>query len=332
MVYAPRPEDESDVEMLSRDRIRAAARFLEGRVRRTPTEPSPGLSEIAGVPVSLKLENLQETGSFKVRGAFVRLAELSEDERKRGIVTASAGNHGKAVAFVARLTGVPARIFVPKTVDEAKYRGMLAMGADVVRSEFPGYDDTEEHARNEAAASNRVFISAFDDDAIMAGNGGSLAIETLEDAPEARTFLLPVGGGGLAGGFAFWACETLPGCRIVGCQHELSPALKLSLERGTAVTKLPPIETAAAGVEGGLGVSNFEVLRDRVDAVALLSEAEILDAVCWMLDRHQYLVEPSAAVTVAAIRTGKSGPLPGPAVAVVSGRNVSLETLRKILA
>ncbi len=332
MVYAGIAHADTDFEMLSGERIRAAARFLEGRVRRTPVEPSPGLSEIAGVPVWLKLENLQETGSFKVRGAFVRMAELSPEERRRGVVTASAGNHGKGVAFVARREAIPARIFVPKTVDEAKYRGMVAMGADVVRCDLPGYDETEELARREAAALGRVFVSAFDDDAIMAGNGGSLAVETLEDVPEARTFLLPVGGGGLAGGFAFHAKEALPGCRIVGCQHERSPALKLSLERGEAVTKLPAIETAAAGVEGGLGVSNFEVLRDRVDAVALLSEEEILDAVRWILDWHQYLVEPSGAVAVAAIRTGKAGSLRGPAVAVLSGRNVSLETLRKILA
>jgi len=332
MVYAGIANAGSDVEVLTRERVRAASAFLEGKVRRTPLEPSPALSEIAGVPVSLKLENLQETGSFKVRGAFVRLHELSPAERERGVVTASAGNHGKAVAYVSRLLRVPARIFVPKSVDESKYRGMLAMGADVVRSEFPGFDETEELARREAASSGRLFVSAFDDDAIMAGNGGSLAVETLADAPEARTFLLPVGGGGLAGGFAFQARETLPGCRIVGCQHELSPALKLSLERGVAVTKLPAIETAAAGVEGGLGVSNFEVLRGRVDAVALLSEEEILDSVRWVLDEHQYLVEPSAAVTVAAIRTGKAGALKGPAVAILSGRNVSVETLRRILA
>jgi threonine dehydratase len=324
-------EAESDVEMLTRERVRAAARFLEGRVRRTPLEPSPGLSEMAGVPVYLKLENLQETGSFKVRGAFVRLAELTPEERRRGVVTASAGNHGKAVAHVAGLSGIPARIFVPKTVDEAKYRAMVAMGADVVRCEFPGYDETEELARGEAAASGRVFLSAFDDDAIMAGNGGSLAFETLEDAPDAGTFLLPVGGGGLAGGFAYYAREERPRCRIVGCQHALSPALKLSLERGAAVTKLPAIETAAAGVEGGIGVSNFDVLKDRVDVVALLTEEEILDGVRWVLDRHQYLIEPSAAVAVAAIRTGKAGPMSAPAVAILSGRNVSLETLRKIL-
>ncbi len=317
--------------MLTRERMEAAARLLEGRIRRTPVEPSPGLSERLGVPVWLKLECLQVTGSFKVRGAFVRMTELSESERRRGIVTCSAGNHGKGVAYVGRDLGIATTIYVPATVDEAKYRGMLALGAQVVRADFPGYDDTEQLARREAAASGRVFISAFDDWAIMAGNGGTLALETLAQAPDGRTFVLPVGGGGLAGGFAWVVKERRPDARIVGCQHALSPALKLSLERGEAVTALPPIETLAAGVEGGIGVSNFEVLRTRVDEVALLSEEEILEGVRWMLAEHQYLVEPSAAVTVAAALAGKVGRASGPAVFVISGRNVSRDSVRRIL-
>lgn len=311
--------------------IRDAARFLEGRVRRTPVEPSAKLSERLGVPVWLKLECLQVTGSFKVRGAFVRMAELSDAERRVGIATCSAGNHGKGVAYVARQLGVPARIFVPKTVDESKYRGMLALGAEVIRSEFIGYDDTEAWAREEASKSGRTFLSAFDDDAIMAGNGGSLAVEVLDDLPEARTFVLPVGGGGLSAGFALYAEEERPGSTIVGCQLEASPALQLSLERGEAVTRLPPVETAAGGLEGGIGRRTFEILKSHVDAVALITEAEIVDATRWMLAEHQYLVEPSAAVTVAACLTGKVGRVTSPAAVVLSGRNVSLETLQRIL-
>lgn len=317
--------------MLTVERILAAATFLKGRVIRTPVEASRRLSEVAGVPVWLKLESLQITGSFKVRGAFVRMTELSGDERRRGVVTCSAGNHGKGIAYVSRLLSIPARIYVPKTVDEAKYQGMLAMGADVVRTDCPGYDETEALARQEARNVGRPFLSAFDDESIMAGNGGSLAVEVLEDVPAARTFVLPVGGGGLSAGFAFYARERIPDARIVGCQHELSPALKLSLERGEAVLSLPPIETAAAGIEGGMGALPFEVLRTRTDRVALLSEEEIFEAVRWMLDEHQYLVEPSAAVTVAACLTGKAGRLDSPTVVVLSGRNVSLGTLRRIL-
>jgi len=309
-----------------------ARRALEGRIRRTPVEASPALSDRAGVPVFLKLEALQLTGSFKIRGAFFVLSRLGAEERKRGVVTCSAGNHGKAVAYVARELGIPAEIHVPKSVDESKYQAMLALGAEVVRSEFEGYDETEKFARAEAAKSGRPFLTAFDDALILAANGGTLAAEVLEDCLEARTFLLPVGGAGLAGGFAYYAKTALPGCRIIGCQHVLSPALALSLERGEAVLTLPPVATTAGGLEGGIGRTGFEILRSRIDGVALVTEEEIFDAVRFMLDRHQYLIEPSSAVTVAAILTGKAGRLDSSAVAVISGRNVALPTIRKILA
>jgi threonine dehydratase len=309
-----------------------ARRVLEGRIRRTPVEPSPELSERSGVPVFLKLENLQLTGSFKIRGAFFVLSRLSADQRRNGIVTCSAGNHGKAVAHVARELGIPAEIHVPRSVDESKYRAMVATGARVVRSDHEGFDDTERIARAAAEGSGRPFLTAFDSEEILAANGGTLAAEVLEDCPEARAFLVPVGGAGLAGGFAFFAKTALPDAAIVGCQHALSPALALSLERGEAVLTLPPVATTAGGLEGGIGRMGFGYLKDRIDGVALLTEEEIFEAVRFMLDRHQHLVEPSAAVTVAALLTGKAGRLKGPAVAVLSGRNVALPTLRRILA
>ena len=312
--------------------IDEARAFLQGRIRRTPVEPSPGLSERVGVPVWLKLESLQLTGSFKVRGAFFRMSKLSEEERRKGIATCSAGNHGKGVAYVARQLGIAARIYVPSNVDESKYRGMVALGAEVLRSSFVGYDDTEAWAKEESAKAGKVLLSAFDDEAVMAGNGGSLAVEVLEDVPEARAFVLPVGGAGMAGGFAFYAKEKLSDAFLVCCQHAGSPALKLSLEQGRAVTRLPAFETTASGLEGGIGEKGFEILRSRVGRVALLSEEEIFQAVRWMLDAHQYLIEPSAAVTVAACLTGKVGKLDSPAVVVLSGRNVDRATVKRILA
>ena len=312
--------------------VLVARRALAGRIRRTPVEASAALSEKAKVPVFLKLESLQLTGSFKIRGAFFVLSRLDADGRRRGIVTCSAGNHGKAVAYVARELGIPAEIHVPRGVDESKYQGMLALGARVVRSDHDGFDDTEKLARDAAAQSGRPFLTAFDDGLILAANGGTLAAEVLEDCPEARAFLLPVGGAGLAGGFAYYAKTALPGSRIIGCQHALSPALALSLERGETVLTLPPVATTAGGLEGGIGRTGFEVLRSRCDGVALVTEEEIFDAVRFMLDRHQYLIEPSSAVTVAAILANKAGRLDVPAVAVISGRNVALPTIRKILA
>lgn len=312
--------------------ILEARRALEGRIRRTPVEESRPLSEVAGVPVSLKLESMQLTGSFKIRGAFFRLLALSPQERRIGVVTCSAGNHGKAIAHVARELGLPATVYVPRSVDESKYRGIRGLGAEVVRSEFDGFDETEALARAAAAKSQRPYVSAYDDERILAANGGTLAAEVLEDAPAARSFLVPVGGGGLSGGFAYYAKAKLPDARIVGCQHALSPALALSLEKGEAITRLPPVSTTAGGLEGGIGRTGFEVLKSRIDGVALVTEEEIFDAVRFMLAEHQYLIEPSSAVTVSAIRTGKAGRLSTPTVAVISGRNVALATVRRILA
>ena len=313
--------------MLSKSLVDEAAAFLKGRIRRTPAEFSPKLSQRMGVPVWLKLEFLQITGSFKVRGAWWRLNQASAAERLSGVATCSAGNHGKGVAYAAREEKIPATIFVPSSVDEAKYQGMVAFGANVRRSKYPGYDDTEAWARQEAARLGMPFISAFDDYDVMAGNGGTLALECFEQVPDAASFLLPVGGGGLSAGFAFM---TAPDKRLIGCQHELSPALRMSLDCGHAVTQLPAVETLAGGIEGGIGALTFEVLRDRIHEVALVSEYEIRAATRWMASEHQYWVEPTSAVTVAACLSGRVK-LTGPAVVLVCGRNVSVDTMRNVL-
>ena len=317
--------------MLSIDRIEKARAFLASHLRRTPVEESPELTERLGVPVWMKLEMLQVTGSFKVRGAFWKLSCLTEAERRAGVATCSAGNHGKGIAWASRRLGLTPTIYVPKSVDSAKHRAMLALGAEVIVSEFDGYDDTQAWALDEVRRSGKIFVSAYDDKDIMAGNGGTLAIEVLEDVPDSRAFVLPVGGGGLSAGFSFVVKERLPGATIVGCQLEASPGLKLSLKAGRAVTRLPAVETMAGGLEGGLGEKTFEVLRTRIDRVALVSEEEILQSTRWMLEAHQYLIEPSAAATIAACLSGTAGRFDSPVVVVLSGRNVSSETIRRIL-
>jgi len=310
--------------------IDEAASFLHGRIRRTPIEVSPALSEIAGVPVFLKLENLQVTGSFKIRGAWFRLSRLTDDERATGILTCSAGNHGKGVAYAASAEGIRAIVCVPRSIDASKLRGIQQLGAEVRVSDFDGYDDTQEWALEMAARERMPFIHAYDDHLVMAGNGGSLAREVFADAPGARTFLLPVGGGGMIAGFGVAAEGTES--TIIGCQLAASPALRMSLDSGVAVTRLPGVETSAGGLEGGIGAQAFDVLRGRVSRVALISEDEIRASVRWLLDQHQYLMEPSAAVTIAAILNGKCGPLEGPVVAVISGRNVRLPLIEEMLA
>lgn len=316
---------------LSDELVDEACAFLRGKIRETFVERSPLLGERLGAPAWLKLENLQLTGSFKLRGAWFRLSRLSDEERARGVATCSAGNHGMATAFAAAELGVSAKIYVPSSVDRAKLDGMRALGADVVRSAFVGYDDTLRWALDQARGEGRVFVSAFEDDAIMAGNGGSLAVETLRQVPGARRFVVPVSGGGLAAGFAWVAKRRVPGAWLVGCQHVESPALRLSLDRGEAVTEMPGIETLAGGIEGGIGARNFEVIATRVDEVALVSEREIWHATAWLLAEHRYLVEPTGAVTLAACLSGKLAPRTDETVVVLSGRNVARSSVERIL-
>jgi len=269
--------------------IEQASRFLKGKVRKTPVEHSPALSKLLGVPVYLKLESLQITGSFKLRGAMFYLSTLSKEDKKNGIAACSAGNHGLGCAYAAKELGVPCTVFVPKNVDQAKYEKMLQLGATVRKSDFIGYDDTLAWAKKAASEEHLLLISAFDDEKIMAGNGGSLAAEVLEEVPDAVNFILPVGGGGLMGGFSYYMKAKKHETRMIACQHEQSPALKLSLESGKAVTEIPGIETAAGGIEGGLGEHCFEILKSRIDEVALTSEEEIKKGFCWMLENHQDL-------------------------------------------
>jgi threonine dehydratase len=311
--------------------IHEAAEYLAPRVRRTPIEPSPGLSEALGAPVFLKLEMLQITGSFKLRGAWFRLSRLREEERTRGVVTCSAGNHGKAIAHAAQQLGVRATIFVPSTVDGAKLAGMRSLGAEVVVARARGYDGAEIEARAEASSSGRPFVSAFDEPEIIAGNGGSLGLELLDQLPQLRTVIAPVSGGGLAAGLALALEHGAPAAALIGCQHRESPSLALSLERGEPVTAMPAIDTLAGGIEGGIGRSTFAILQHRIARVALVGEEAILQATRWLLDRHQYLVEPSGAAVVAACLEGRIGPVEGPVAVVLSGRNMAVESLERVL-
>ncbi len=271
--------------MLTIDHIQAARTFLRGRIRATPVEHSPTLSRHVGVPVWFKLENLQVTGSFKARGALYAMSRIKE----RGVhhvATCSAGNHGKGVAWSAMELGMRATIFVPSAVDPVKFQAMLDMGADVRRSEFLGYDDTEVWALGEAERLGLPFLSAYDDVDVMAGNGGTVAVEVSRQVPGARTFVMPVGGGGHAAGFATYMKDVVPSCRIVLCQHEGSPGFLRSIEAGEPVTELPAIKTLASGLEGGFGVKTFEVLKDKYDDIRLVSESELRDAMRWMIGLH----------------------------------------------
>lgn len=323
--------------MLTMELICEAAAFLEGRVRRTPVEASQGLSERLGVPVYLKLENWQLTGSFKIRGALFGLHKLMAAGHTR-VATCSAGNHGRGLARAARLLGAEATIFVPSSVDPSKLAGMLADGAKVETSPWPGFDRTEEWAMEVCRERGLPFLSAYDHVDIMAANGGSVALEVDTQLPAGPlTCVMPVGGGGHSAGFAHTMQDLRPGSRMIAAQAAASPALAKSLEAGSAVTRLDGPGTLAHGLEGGLGSTPFEILRNAVHHVSLVDEDAIRNAMRWMAAEHQMMIEASAAVAVAACLAGDVPVAAGtlddsnPVVVFISGRNVALETFLEIV-
>ena len=323
-----------------------AGRFPEAKLVRTTLARVPKLdpSRSPGVRVWVALESLQVTGSFKARGALVALAEA---RRAHGsevkVVAASAGNHAAGVAYAARVLGVRATVVMPKGAPEAKRARVLAEGAEIVQVDSPHYDDAEAHALRLASESGRVFVSPYDDPFVAAGNGGSLGFEitsALGKAPD--VVLCPFGGGGLASGLG-WSFRSahasapwgLP--EIWGVQSEASPAMALSLTRGSAVTRLEAGgETLAEGLEGGISRSGFERARAEVTGVLVVTEVEIAHAMAYAWRELGLVVEGSAAAALAPALVGLpawEGAEEGlDVVVVLTGRNVDRERLLRVLS
>lgn len=310
--------------------VEEARAIVEDRLICTPVVPSPVLSEYLGTAVHLKLECLQITGSFKVRGALFALHRLKATG-VREVAACSAGNHGKGIAWAAAELGMKATVFVPKSVDSSKLNAMRAFGAHVELSEYIGYDDTEAWATAEADRRGLPWVSPYDDPAVMAANGGTVALEVLEQVPDARAFVMPVGGGGHAAGFTFVVRDRLPDARFVMCQHMDSPGFHLSIQRGEPVTELPAIETLASGLEGGFGVRTFELLRHRYDDIRLVSENDLRRAMRWTAREHGLIIEGSSAVAVAACLQDPPVDTSGPIVIFISGRNIAFKTAMDVL-
>ena len=318
------------MKLLDPRQIQEASEFIAPYIIKTPFEKSNILSRVAGTECYFKLENLQKTGSFKLRGALYKLGRLHAGGCNY-VVSCSAGNHGWALAWAGEKFGCGVKVFVPSSADQSKCRGMAELGAEVVKCPSPGYDKAENTALEYAASQGTPFISPYDDYEIMAGNGGTLAMEILEQLPETGSIVFPVGGGGLGAGIASLVRSRRPGITLVGCQHLDSPALALSLEKGYAVTELPPVDTIAGGIEGGIGVKTFEILRDTIDKVILVSEEDLKKSIVWLMEHHRYIVEASGAAPVAAALSGKLSGLPSPAMLVLTGRNISLSTLSSLM-
>ncbi|GAA1820395.1 threonine ammonia-lyase [Agromyces neolithicus] len=311
-----------------------AARTVVGRVaRQTPMESSRFLGRTVGVPVYLKCENLQRTGSYKLRGAYNRLSALNDDERARGVVAASAGNHAQGVAYAARELGIRATIFMPVGVALPKLEATRAYGAEVVLH-GDSVGETLQAAAAFAADTGAVLIPPFDHHDIIAGQG-TLGLEILEQAPDATTIVVPIGGGGLAAGIASAvkqrASELGRAVRVVGVQAENAAPYVASLAAGAPV-QVPVVPTIADGIAVYRpGELNFAVIRDAVDEVVTVSEDDIARALLVLLERAKLVVEPAGAVAVAALMTG-AVQCDGPVVAVLSGGNIDPLLMQRVIA
>lgn len=305
--------------------VLAAAHRLRGVARRTPLERSDGLSGEA--EVFLKLEGLQRTGSFKVRGAFNRVATLTPDERARGLVTASAGNHGQGVALAARALGAHARVFVPAGAPETKRRRIARFGAELVRIEG-GYDDAHAAAEADAARTGATFVHAYSDPMTVAGQG-TVALEVFEELPGVRTLVVPVGGGGLVNGCGIVARALSPETRVIGVQTHETAAMHASLAAGELCCP-PQGQTLCEGLSGETDARSLELARRVVDEVVLVSEDAVRRAMRWLFVEEGVVAEGSAAVGVAALLEGAVRAA-GPTAVILSGSNVDAARLAGVL-
>ncbi|MGY2701977.1 MULTISPECIES: threonine ammonia-lyase [unclassified Nocardioides] len=318
----------TDVETVGLAEIEAARELLRGVAIETPMEESRWLSQLAGGPVQLKCENLQRTGSFKARGAYVRISRLSPEERAHGVVAASAGNHAQGVALAAQMLGIRATIFMPEGAPIPKEKATRGYGAEV---SFHGryLEDAMVEAKAFAERTGAVLIHPFDHVDIVAGQG-TCGLEILEQAPDVRTVLVSLGGGGLLGGIAIAVKALRPDIRVVGVQAAEAAAYPASLAAGCPVP-LASMSTMADGIAVGLpGQITFAAVRDHVDEVVTVSEESLSRAVLAVLERAKMLVEPAGAAAVAAILE-RPDAFETPAVAVLSGGNIDPLLLGKVI-
>lgn len=310
------------------DDVRAAHKMLSGVARMTAMEGSRHLTQLVGAPVHLKCENLQRTGSFKVRGAYVRIAGLSEEERAAGVVAASAGNHAQGVALAASLLGVRSTVFMPVGAPLPKVAATREYGAEV-RLLGQVVDETLTAAQDYARETGAVFIHPFDHPDIVAGQG-TVGLEILEQCPEVRTIVVGMGGGGLAAGIALAVKALRPDVKVVGVQAAGSAAYPPSLAAGRPLA-LESVSTMADGIKVGRpGDVPFKIVGELVDEVRTVSEDALSRALLLCLERAKLVVEPAGASPVAALLTDPES-FEGPVVAVLSGGNVDPLLMQHLL-
>ena len=315
--------------MISIDDVERAARTIAGRVHRTGFSRSATLSERLGAEVFLKEELFQRTGSFKVRGALNRIAELTDDERARGVISISAGNHAQALAWAAREAGLDALVVMWQGADESKVAATRGYGA-AVDQEAP--DPTQAFDRLDVliAETGRTLVHPFNDPAVIAGQG-TVGLEILEEREAPDVVVVPVGGGGLISGVATAVKARYPEARVIGIEPETSTALHSALEAGRSVPVTP--RSAADALNAPFaGENSVEICRTLAVESVLVSEEELFDAFRWLYARTKFAAELGAAASTAALLSGKVQIEPGQTVvAVVSGGNIAAKQAAAIL-
>jgi threonine dehydratase len=305
----------------------------EGRVRKylpeTPLQLSPGVSEELGRDVYLKLECFNPIRVFKLRGALNKLQLLGDSKLKRGVVTASSGNHGLAIAYAARIFGVQATICVPENVNPQKLRAIEEQGAKVMKG-GRGYDDTFTRAVEHARRTGLTFVHAFDDADVIAGQG-TCGLEMARQLPDMDSAVVAIGGGGLISGIAIALKGSLDKVKVFGAETYAIPSMARSLDEGRRV-KVDPKPTIADGMQSSSpGVLTFKAVRELVDDIGLVADDEIEEAIYDLLSRGRVLAEPAGASPLAALKRPLKGVRSQKTVLVVSGGNISLELLSKVL-
>jgi threonine dehydratase len=309
--------------------IRAAADRIAPHIHRTPIFETATLSRLTHTRLGLRAENLQRTGAFKARGALNAIMSLSPEQRERGVITLSAGNHGQGLAYAAQLFGVRCVVFMPEQAVPAKVAAVKGYGAEArfapsMETVFPAMEAFREtHGLH--------YVHPFADPAIIAGQG-TVGLEIVEDSPDVESIVVCVGGGGLLAGVAIAAKSLRPACRVVGVEPEGAPAVTRSLAAGFPVT-IEKITTIADGLSAPFAAPTSQRLIERyVDDVVLVNDEEIIDALKRILERTKLLVEPAGAAAVAALIAGKAGvPTGARVVATLSGGNVDFQKLKHML-
>ena len=311
--------------MLPYDLIIEAFDRLRKRVRRTELIHSHYFSEKLGTPIYFKCENLQRTGSFKIRGALNFMTAQPRENLDKGVITASAGNHAQGVAFSADLLGVKATVFMPESTPPQKVFATRDYGAEVVLT-GKNFDEAYTAAVKAGKESGALFVHPFDDQLVMAGQG-TIGLELLGDLTDLDNIIIPIGGGGLISGIASAVKATNPRVRIIGVEAAAAPSMHYSLKKGEIV-EAPLAFSLADGIAvKRVGGNTFPIVRELVDEVVLVEEEEIAQAIVALLERTKLLVEGAGAVTLAAILNGRVKDLSGKTVCLLSGGNIDVRTI-----